>query len=111
MIDRLVQHAEILSLTGRQLPPPRPRPRRPPTRPRARNTLTTQSRQPLAGTQGPPQRADLDLNEAKPAPIAAITPQTPSLPAAHQPSESPSGRSQAGVEFQLARRGSDFERP
>ncbi len=36
-------------LEGRQLPPPRSRPRRPATRPRPRNGLTNQSRRPLAG--------------------------------------------------------------
>jgi hypothetical protein len=61
-------------LEGRQLPPPRPRPRRPPTRPRARNRLTNQSRRPPAGPQNASQHADPSRRGPKSAPTVPDQP-------------------------------------
>jgi DNA replication protein DnaC len=90
---------------GRQLPPPRSRPRRPSTRPRARKWVGSRSPQALAGSQIASQRLDESRRRAE----SATDPRDRAL--RRHPSRPREGLREAltgaqqGVSFQPARRG------
>src|SRR5262249_9684139 len=89
MIDRLVHHAQIPGRNpqpqGRQLPPPRPRPRRPPTRPSPRNRVGNQPRRPLASPQNASQHVDPSRQAPKRPPNGPNSPSSASPAPARKP--------------------------